>query len=480
MWDSETGVEVRIRPFGSRDPYQEYKAKSTSPLYAGDRNEAFIEAVDNERYVVEVIVHPLFQWKKARHLSIRYKFDGGIISRWVTLEKPKDAERLIDRALTFIDYVGGVHRECGFTFGPVRMVDTSSFLTQDEEDDEISRRGEILVFVQRDRAKKYKWTKKETHERLASEPRETLLLSERTNKKVVGDNGRSHYTRAAMLKVVSHDTALSNTMRIVWTAAKDEAGESMAFTFYYTIREYLERQNFVSMITYPTTRANAINVDEYVPVPAAPETAPERAETQGMRTPAQPSSGEQTHLEGMPSFNKRIKIEDESDETEGEPMASARVSGCNNGFHQGSGCTGDRPDCNVTHDHDHEVPLPRKRISIAAATADLSDRDMYSATPGPSAVRAPSSLRQHLLDSVPSDATESSGMISQDSSDDEEEDDSDDVKTESSRAPADSSSVRSVATCSLTLGARKERRTQIADELREIELRKQLRALEES
>jgi hypothetical protein len=61
MWDPRSGIEVRVKPYNSPDPYQEYKAKSTSELFAGDQNVCFIEAVTGQRFVVEVIVHPLFQ-----------------------------------------------------------------------------------------------------------------------------------------------------------------------------------------------------------------------------------------------------------------------------------------------------------------------------------------------------------------------------------------------------------------------------------
>ncbi|KAK4550809.1 hypothetical protein LTR36_000389 [Oleoguttula mirabilis] len=472
MWDSKTGTEVRITPFGSKDPYQEYKAKSTSELYAGDRNECYIEAVDNERYTVELSVPLIFQWEKARCLRLRYNLDGGMITQRATLRKPKEREALTHQASDFEAYVDGAYRVCGFTFGPVDMVDDPSFLTQDEEEAELSARGKIQVVLQRGKTKDRKMTKKEKRARQASEPCEKLFLSSETNKKVAGDKGRSHFTRPMVLETVSRETTLHNTWR-EWIPAENEAGQEITFTFYYTTRMYLERENIVSWITYPTTRENAIDIEQYTPgqhatIIASPQPTPE---------PRQSNVDGRTFVT---TGKKRIKIEGE---TEQQVTGSAQVSGCTNAFHHGSGCNGDRPDCNVSHDQDQDEPLPRKHIAIAAAPTDVNDRDMYSATPGPSRSAAALSFMRVLRDTSATEATDPSGIGSRSGSDEEEEDDDEDDSEDFDDAPSRASAARSsvtVAGPSSTATSREQRRAEIADELREIELRRQLRAIDQS
>src|ERR1700710_627387 len=128
MWDSQTGIEVRIHPFGSKDPYQKYKAKSTSDLYAGDRNECYVEAVDDERYSVEVTGPAFFPWEKAPYLSLTYNLDGGMITRSSTLKRPKERQAITDQASRFTAYIDGAHTVCGFTFGPAAMSKSPLFL----------------------------------------------------------------------------------------------------------------------------------------------------------------------------------------------------------------------------------------------------------------------------------------------------------------------------------------------------------------
>ncbi|KAK3067205.1 hypothetical protein LTR53_016060 [Teratosphaeriaceae sp. CCFEE 6253] len=60
MFDARSGIEVRVKPHGSPDAYHEWVAKEGSTLYAAGRNEAFIEAVTDERFEVEIIIHPHF------------------------------------------------------------------------------------------------------------------------------------------------------------------------------------------------------------------------------------------------------------------------------------------------------------------------------------------------------------------------------------------------------------------------------------
>lgn len=121
MWDPQTGIEVRIKPYGSKDPYQEYKAPTNSKLFAQDRNECFIEAVADERYTIEVIVHPLFQWQRSPPLSVDYKLDGGMVYLWGHLDNPRKKEAVSDELKSFKSFIDGTRTKCGLTFGAVSL-----------------------------------------------------------------------------------------------------------------------------------------------------------------------------------------------------------------------------------------------------------------------------------------------------------------------------------------------------------------------
>lgn len=121
MWDPNTGIEILIKPHGSKDSYHEYKAPTTSKLFAQGRNECFIEAVADERYIIEVIVHPLFQWQKAKHLLVSYQLDGGIVQKNVVLDKPHKPQSVVNELKSFHAYVDGSYGKYSLTFGAVNM-----------------------------------------------------------------------------------------------------------------------------------------------------------------------------------------------------------------------------------------------------------------------------------------------------------------------------------------------------------------------
>ncbi|KAK5132493.1 hypothetical protein LTR08_009039 [Meristemomyces frigidus] len=247
MWDPRTGIEVRIKPHSARDPYHEWTAPSHTKLYAPDRNEAFIEGVGGDRFVVEVIVHPLFQWKKATHLWAVLSIDGGTLALDVCFERPVDQQAITlthdFRSFTQVD--AGSHNKCGFTFGAVDMVDDPSFHTQDEQEAELARRGKIQVILQRGRVKKRKRTKSKSASSTATDTTAVLSMPEQTTKKIAMDNGRSFYTKWVLScpGCTCHDTVLqtlpsgnhreSDTTK-TWTEAKDDAGDEIVFNFFYT------------------------------------------------------------------------------------------------------------------------------------------------------------------------------------------------------------------------------------------------------
>lgn len=71
-------------------------------------------------------------------------------------------------------------------------VDDPTFLSQGEEEAELSRRGKIEIILQRGKYRRRKRTRSEIED---SENLETMFMPSMTTKKVAGDNGRSHYLK---------------------------------------------------------------------------------------------------------------------------------------------------------------------------------------------------------------------------------------------------------------------------------------------
>ncbi|KAK4894304.1 hypothetical protein LTR27_007437 [Elasticomyces elasticus] len=237
MFDITNGIEVRVKPYGSVDAYDEVKAKTTSPLYANGRNECYIEAESGKRFEVEVVLHPIFQWKRARKVSVDYRID--LINNWQLIKKPTDGQAATSSCRTFITKMDGLRTVCGFEFGEVQMNDDPACLSGDQEEFELAKRGKIEVVVRRVSAvKNDKATRKAKRDRQRGEDdsRETIQLSEETNKKVAGDKGRSHYAKHLVLRTLDEVNADSDV--IFWThkPISDEAGNKIKFTFFYTNR----------------------------------------------------------------------------------------------------------------------------------------------------------------------------------------------------------------------------------------------------
>lgn len=62
MYDSQTGIEVFIRPFGGQEKYPEYQAPPESPFYTDKLNERYIEAVTDEGFETVTVIHPEFDF----------------------------------------------------------------------------------------------------------------------------------------------------------------------------------------------------------------------------------------------------------------------------------------------------------------------------------------------------------------------------------------------------------------------------------
>ncbi|KAK5703160.1 hypothetical protein LTR97_004109 [Elasticomyces elasticus] len=146
MFDIASGIEVLVKPHGSNDAYDEVKAKTASPLYAHGRNECYIEAETGKRFVVEVVLHPIFRWI-SRRVAVTYNTD--LISDWDSVERPPDGQAAISTCTQFITRVNGIRTVCAFEFGEAHMHDDPTCLSGDQEEIELHKRGKIEVLVQR-------------------------------------------------------------------------------------------------------------------------------------------------------------------------------------------------------------------------------------------------------------------------------------------------------------------------------------------
>jgi hypothetical protein len=73
--------DVYLAPFGNPEGrYREYAAPVDSPVYTGDPNEVWIEAVDGERFVIVVDLLNGFDPKGSKALQIHRRVNDGSYS----------------------------------------------------------------------------------------------------------------------------------------------------------------------------------------------------------------------------------------------------------------------------------------------------------------------------------------------------------------------------------------------------------------
>ncbi|KAK4580178.1 hypothetical protein LTR86_000381 [Recurvomyces mirabilis] len=400
MFDPSQGIEVRLKKFGSPDPYPEYKANSKSKYYAESRNEAFIVPVSNERFVIEVILHPVFQWKKCSAVKLAFRLDGSWTHFCEDIKRPAATGEAIKFELkTFTNFIEARKRECGLTFGETKMVDDSAFMTAEEETTDLERRGVIKVEVQRGRwkeivkkKKKTKTKRTENQESTTSQPLETMFLSEESIKKVSADRGRSHYMKPLLLPQVmseitndradSDDDGSEHEYSQQWVPSKG-AGEVITFKFTYAARAFLERESIAPWMTFLNTEDTAVEIDaatiSSLPTPLTVDngssTIVPPQSLSGVKRPA--GGAEVTYISTKHvGQQKRIKIENEDGMNDwANDHGSAAVYPFRS--YDKTAWT------NGAHDKDDEEPCLQSN-ALRETTEDL-----YSATPPP-IYRAPS------------------------------------------------------------------------------------------
>lgn len=114
-------VEVFLAPFSDiTKRYKEYPIPATSPSFTGDVNEAYIEAVDGERFVIVVDLGANFDAKGGTHLRIRCTVDGssGAKHRIIPTES-KPNNRSVNEY--YQRRINGNWVKSGYTFVPLQI-----------------------------------------------------------------------------------------------------------------------------------------------------------------------------------------------------------------------------------------------------------------------------------------------------------------------------------------------------------------------
>ncbi|KAI6889355.1 hypothetical protein KC360_g4443 [Hortaea werneckii] len=218
MWDEEAGVEVYIRPYDSDTAHREYEAPRSSPLYTGQKNERYIEAVNDERFEMFARLDPAFDFKKYAEVNICMTIDGGGISCNSFLAKPKrngELSQVLDGAFSCEDV-------------------EDQHLTREEEEDEASNRGRIVVTVQLGRKKRINGKFNVAH---------SYAFPRETSKKVAVDKGRSHSVATMPIDFEATEEQAQNHE---WMPAEGDAGKEITFTFFYASRMILELKNIIA------------------------------------------------------------------------------------------------------------------------------------------------------------------------------------------------------------------------------------------
>ncbi|SMY28468.1 unnamed protein product [Zymoseptoria tritici ST99CH_1A5] len=269
MIDIANGIEVIISPYNETeptDPYHEWKApRKNKKLFADGRNESYIEAVHNERFGMEMILHTHFDWHGAPQVQISVVIDGGTLDACVVVRRPSDWKTK-PKALRvpFMSYYGkidGQTRVCGSRFSELEAVDDPGLLSKDEEDMEVSLRGKILVTFQRGTTAGKRERKQDS-----GALEDPLVLPDKTNKVVALDNGRSHAVQ--MLDLGAADSVCFNPA--FKAHDKGTTGEAIVFTLFYTTSVYLEIKEIkpvIPVISRPNIRGRPIEIiDDPEPV----------------------------------------------------------------------------------------------------------------------------------------------------------------------------------------------------------------------
>ncbi|KAK5122803.1 hypothetical protein LTR85_003718 [Meristemomyces frigidus] len=185
--DPNTGIEVVLKPLGSLEQYPEWRAPPNAPgIRAEDRNDCFIEAVAGQCFALQVTVPATFDWMGFPALRVELDIDGGTIRNCIILTQQRPLTLQFAKAVVKID---GTWCDCFLTFAEITMSDDPSSLTRDQAEAQIALRGRIDVSIGRgSTVARPTLARDEELEHAAS-----FQAKGTSVKKVVIDNGRSHY-----------------------------------------------------------------------------------------------------------------------------------------------------------------------------------------------------------------------------------------------------------------------------------------------
>jgi hypothetical protein len=123
------GIDVYLAPFSDiNNRFREYPVPATYPKFTNGASEAYVEAVDGERFVVVVDLGEEYEAKGSARLWIECFIDGGFISKqvspYVQLKEavPRESAlrgRYINERTDL--HIAGQLVRCGYKLSPLRM-----------------------------------------------------------------------------------------------------------------------------------------------------------------------------------------------------------------------------------------------------------------------------------------------------------------------------------------------------------------------
>lgn len=117
------GIEVVIKSVAAKTRYQEYE-KAENADADNDKVVRYIEAANDERFMIEVRIKPTFLYYSAEGIKISTYIDGGVVNCWNFMSKPSRDLKGIEQILEKVHVsakVGGQWAKTGFAFGELRF-----------------------------------------------------------------------------------------------------------------------------------------------------------------------------------------------------------------------------------------------------------------------------------------------------------------------------------------------------------------------
>jgi len=124
----DQGIDVYLAPYSDiTKRYPEHTIPDTSPVFSGNANEVYIEAVDGERFIIVVDLLEDFDAKGSKRLKTEYIIDGG--GSTGNSSYPELAKRTRKRARlqgrevveNEVKKIDGRWVDCGYTFAQLKM-----------------------------------------------------------------------------------------------------------------------------------------------------------------------------------------------------------------------------------------------------------------------------------------------------------------------------------------------------------------------